>query len=231
MKLLLTSNGITNDTLASELEHLAGKKFNELKIGFIPTAAFANPGQKDWLILDQYRLYERGAKVYIISLADLTEQEIEERLNVVDVIFVGGGNTFYLSYMLQERGLFDLIPKLLATKVYAGISAGSMVASATLRVASQAIENQSVNYEQLNKLGSENRSSAKALNLVPFTVRPHLNRHLVDEINNGVLEKISSEMKITVYAIDDNCAVSVNDDEIKVVGEGESRIIIKGIIT
>jgi endonuclease/exonuclease/phosphatase family metal-dependent hydrolase len=32
MKLLLTSNGITNDTLANELARLVGKKFNELKI-------------------------------------------------------------------------------------------------------------------------------------------------------------------------------------------------------
>jgi dipeptidase E len=225
MKLLLTSNGITNNILASELERLANKKFNELKIGFIPTAAFVDPKQKDWLILDQYRLLERGAKVFIISLADLTKQEIEEQLSMVDVIFVGGGNTFYLSYILQEKGLFDLIPKLLESKVYAGISAGSMVVSATLRVTSQYIENQYINDEQLEKLGPKNRSSAKTLNLVPFAVRPHLNHHLVNEINNGVLEEISSKMKMTIYAIDDSCAVSVNGEEIKIVGEGESKII------
>lgn len=225
MKLLLTSNGIANDTLASELAHLANKEFNKLKIGFIPTAAFVDPEQKDWLVLDQYRLLERGAKVYIISLADLTKQEIEEQLSTMDIIFIGGGNTFYLSYILQERGLFDLIPRLLETKVYAGISAGSMVASATLRVTSQAIENQGINDEQLERLGPKNRSSAKTLNLVPFAIRPHLNHHLVDEINSGVLEKISSETKTKIYAIDDSCAVSVNGDEVKIVGEGESKII------
>ena len=86
MKLLLTSGGITNDTLARELEGLAGKPFRELKIGFIPSAAFGDPSDdKGWLIDDMWRLKYRGAKVAVISLVDLTAEEITEQLEPVDV--------------------------------------------------------------------------------------------------------------------------------------------------
>ncbi len=40
MKLLLTSNGLTNASIANALEELVGKPRNEIKVAFIPTAAF-----------------------------------------------------------------------------------------------------------------------------------------------------------------------------------------------
>ena len=98
MKLLLTSGGITNDELAGELAWLVGKPFDELKIAFIPTAAFSEPGDKGWLINDLHRLHERGAKVDIVDVAQLPANEMQSRLEWSDVVFVGGGNTFYLSY-------------------------------------------------------------------------------------------------------------------------------------
>lgn len=222
MKLLLTSGGITNDTLAKELETLAGKPFAQLKIGFIPTAAFGDPSEdKAWLIRDMHRLVERGATVAVISLSDRTQDEIAAQLEPVDVIFVGGGDTFYLSWIMQQKGLFALIPRLLETKVYASISAGSMIMTPSLAAVSHAIMAGGVR----DDLGPEERSSAQTLGLVSFMVRPHLNSHLVDEINGGVLEKIAAETGTTIYAIDDNSAVKVDGDEITPVGEGNWKII------
>lgn len=226
MKLLLTSNGICNDTLAKELETLAGKKFDELKIGFIPSAAFGNPSDdKSWLIDDLYRLRSRGARVAIISLADLTKEEIQQQLEPVDVVFFGGGKPFYLSWLLQQKGMFEWLPKLLDTKVYAGISAGTMLASVTLRLYSGAIQQSTINDEAYEKLGPTGRSNSRTFNFVPFAVRPHLNTHLVKEIDEGALEKIANKTKLTIYAIDDNCAMSVDGDKVKVVGEGAWKII------
>ncbi len=56
-------------------------------------------------------------------------------------------------------------------------------------------------------------------------VRPHLDRHCVEEINNGALERIATDTGIIIYAIDDNCAVSVQDGVATVVGDGKSRIV------
>jgi len=222
MKLLLTSGGITNDTVAHELETLVGKSFSELKIGFIPTAAFGDPSEdKSWLIRDMHRLVERGATVAVISLSDLTAEEIAAQLEPVDVVFFGGGDTFYLSWIMQQKGLFTLIPQLLKTKVYAGISAGSMITTASLAVVSHAIRAGGVRED----LGPAGRSSAKTLGLVPFMIRPHLNNHLVEEIRSGVLEKIAAEHNMTIYALDDNCAVKVDSKAVTVVGEGDWKTI------
>lgn len=222
MKLLLTSGGVTNDMLAKELETLAGKPFSELKIGFIPSAAFGDPSaDKSWMIRDLYRLVERGARVAVISLADLTVEEIAAQLAPVDVVFVGGGNAFYLSYLMQQKGVFDLLPKLLETKVYASSSAGSMIATASLETVSYAIHAGEVR----DDLGPKDRSSAKTLGLVPFLIRPHLGDHLVDEIDSGVLETIAARTGKMIYTLDDNSAIRVVDGDVSVVGEGEWRYI------
>lgn len=166
MKLLLTSGGITNDTLARELESLAGKSFSELKIGFIPSAAFGDPSEnKTWMIRDLHRLVKHGAKVAVISLADLTAEEVAVQLAPVDIVFVGGGNTFYLSWLMRQKGLFDLLPELVQTKVYAGISAGSMIATAGLETVSYVIKAGEV----CDDLGPKDRSNAETLGLVPFS--------------------------------------------------------------
>lgn len=222
MKLLLTSGGITNDALAAELEGLAGKKFDELKIGFIPSAAFGDPSDdKSWLINDMHQLQVRGARVAIISLADLSHEEIMTQLEPVDVIFVGGGNTFYLSWLMKEKDMASILSELLRTKVYAGISAGSMVATASLATASQAVYAEEVR----NDLGPHGRSCSETLRLVPFLVRPHLNSHLVEKLRGGALERIANKTSSKIYALDDSCAVRVIDDNVTVVGDGEWRVV------
>jgi len=221
MKLLLTSSGVTNDTLARELESLAGKKFNELKIAFIPTAGLCDMGEKGWLIDDMSRLKSRGAKIDIVDIAQLSSGEIVSRLEWSDVIFVGGGNTFYLSYWMQKSGLFDTLPKLLETRVYAGISAGSMVASSTIRTASQAYKSEHFYDESYEEFGPAGRSSAGSMKWVDFAFRPHLNSRYFPEVIQDKMQKIADALNVDMYVVDDDCAVKVDGDDVSVVGEGE----------
>jgi len=221
VKLLLTSSGITNDTLARELESLAGKKFNELNIAFIPTAGLCDMGEKGWLIYDMSRLKNRGAEIDIVDIAQLPESDIIKRLEWSDVIFVGGGNTFYLSYWMQKSGLFDTLPKLLETRVYAGISAGSMVASSTIRTASQAYKSEHFYDESYEEFGPEGRSSAGSMKWVDFAFRPHLNSRYFPEVTQDKMQKIADVINVDMYVVDDDCAVKVDGDDVSVVGDGE----------
>jgi hypothetical protein len=51
MKLLLTSAGITTQSIADALIELVGKPASEIKVGFVPTAANAEEGNKiDWYL-------------------------------------------------------------------------------------------------------------------------------------------------------------------------------------
>src|SRR5579864_3566477 len=152
MKLLLTSNGLSNPSIANALEDLVGKPRKQTKIAFIPNAGFPvddfKNESREWLVNDIYRIKEFCGFIDIVSLVDLTKEEILERLEYADVIFVGGGNAFYLSYCMEMVGLFDQLPKLLEARVYAGISAGSMIATASLRSVSGAINHPDKFYDE-----------------------------------------------------------------------------------
>jgi dipeptidase E len=227
MKLLLTSGGITNDTLARELEGLVGKPFHGLRVGFIPSAAFGDPSNdKGWLIDDIYRLKSRGARVAIISLADLTAEEIAAQLEPVDVIFVGGGQTFYLSWLMEQKDLFELLPKLLESKVYAGISAGSMIMTPKLLTVSFAIRKPGISDDELEELGPEGRSLAKTLGLVDFMLRPHMNgEEKFRDITPQMVQDAVQAAGVSAYMLDDQSAVRVVDNEVTVVGDGEWTLV------
>lgn len=60
MKLLLTSSGIDNRTIAEALQELTGKSPSEIKIGFVPIAINAEQGNKDWAINQFLKLWRHG---------------------------------------------------------------------------------------------------------------------------------------------------------------------------
>ncbi|MDB5161899.1 MAG: peptidase dipeptidase dipeptidase [Candidatus Saccharibacteria bacterium] len=226
MKLLLTSNGLSNDSIAAAFEDLIGKAPSEAKIAFIPTAGFIDRDNKEWLIQDMYRIFDRGYQVDIIDLTALTSEQIKDALTNSDAIFVGGGNTFYLSYWMEKMGLFELLPKLLETKVYAGISAGSMVAGQSLALSSPALNNpQAFIDEHYDEVGPSGQSLNKTLNLVDFIFRPHLNSRHFYLVKIDELKEKAKGLNKAVYAIDDNSALKIIDGNVEVISEGEWTLL------
>ncbi len=226
MKLLLTSSGLSNPSIANALEELVGKPRKDIKIAFIPNAGFPVDDfmheSRDWLVNDMYRIKEFCGFIDIVSLSDLTKDEIYERLEYADVIFVGGGNAFYLSYCMDNIDLFDELPRLLETRVYAGISAGSMIATASLRTVSGAIKNPEKFYAgDYEGLGPKGRSSGRSAKLVDFVIRPHLNQVRFDGNPQDIFKAIVADVKLSLYAIDDSSAVKVDGDKIEVISEGK----------
>jgi len=128
MKLLLTSAGITNKTIKHAMQDLLGKSFKTLSVAFIPTAANVESGDKAWLIDNLNEFKQLGiASLDIVDISALPKDIWEHRLSQAQVLIFGGGNTYHLMYWLEKSGLKKLLPKLLESKVYVGISAGSMV--------------------------------------------------------------------------------------------------------
>jgi dipeptidase E len=222
MKLLLTSNGLSNPSIAKAFQELIGKEPKDSKVAFIPTAAHSFSSNKFWLIDDLYRIKQQGYYVDIVDLTAVKKDRLTSILEPMDAIFFGGGNTFYLSYWLQQSGLFELLPELLETKVYAGISAGSIIAGKSMVLASQAMKNpkafEDEDYELLNPGGE---ASTKTLGLVDFIFRPHLNSPNSPWATKESLENKAKDIKNKIYALDDNSALKVVDDKVEVVTEGE----------
>lgn len=229
MRLLLTSNGISNNSINTALEELVGKPPKETKIAFIPTAAFPVDDEahesKDWLVDNLRQAKEYAGFIDIISLADLTREQVAKRLEYVDIIMVGGGNAFYLSYWMQETGLFDMLPDLLSTRVYVGISAGSMIASKSLRTCSQAIKSPDVFYaDDFKKLTNNNHAAGRAAQLVDFVVRPHYNQVRFPGNPDDIFKSLAREVQAPLYALDDNSALKIVDDKIDVISEGTWKL-------
>lgn len=180
MKLLLTSNGLTNPSIADALEDLVGKPRKQIKIAFIPNAGLAADDDlkvlnRDWLADNIYGIKEFCGYIDFVSLSDLTGEQVLERLEYADAIFVGGGDAFYLSYCMEKTGLFEELPELLKTRVYAGISAGSMIVTPSLRNARRAIKNLDMFYDKkYEEIGPKGKSAGRTAKLVNFEVAPHL---------------------------------------------------------
>lgn len=230
MKLLLTSNGITNKSLKTALLGLLGKPFEQSSLVFIPTAANAEPEDKQWLIDDFANIKKLSFKeIYIVDLAaeaSLPKELWWKQIEDADVILVGGGNNFYLSYWMDKSGLFDALPKLLESKVYVGISAGSMAVTAHLRVTGEALAKfGQLKDDEYGELGPEGQSLNKTIKLVDFVVRPHFNSPFFPKINENFLNEVAQTIKEPIYALDDQSAVKIDDAEVEVVSEGEWKLI------
>lgn len=215
MKLLLTSGGLSNESIINALLELTERPFAELNLAFIPTAANVEQGDKDWMINDLVTCTKLGFKsIDIVDISALPKDIWLTRLQEADIFFVEGGNTFHLMDWIEKSGLKDLLPEMLKSKVYVGVSAGSMVVCPSLDLSTS------------DRLYSESIGKYKkdeGLGFVDFLIRPHLNSPYFPNVNLENLETLAQELTNTFYAIDDNTAIKVVDGKIEVISEGEWR--------
>ncbi len=212
MKLLLTSNGFSNPSIIKALQDLVQKPFSELNFAFIPTATTQEDEDKTWLANDIYRASQLGFKKFdIVNIDAISNGDVKTRLEKADVLMFGGGDTFYLRDWIRKTGLEELLPEWLKTKVYIGLSAGSMVTNPNLHL--QNLRN--LYYEKVTS------NDESALNFVNFFIRPHYKAPHFPDVIDSNLEKWSKEVSQTIYAIDDMSAVKVEGDKVEVISEGE----------
>jgi dipeptidase E len=212
MKLLLTSGGIRNQTIAKALEELANKPLDQLKIAFIPTASNLESGNKDWLIDDLRRLsFLNFAEIDIVDISALPQSVWEERLKQSDILFVEGGNTYHLMYWFNKSGLSEILPELLKTRIYIGVSAGTIIATPSLINAE--FEKQPA--QDINEIIYD-----QGLSLVDFMIEPHINSNYFLDSTFENLEKRSKDYSYPIYGLDDNSAIKIDGDKIEVISEG-----------
>jgi|SRR3989344_5360447 len=219
MKLLLTSGGLTNNSIKKALRELAGKPFNSLKLAFIPTAANVEDGDKKWFLHDLNNFSKQKFKSFdIVDFSAVPQEVWQPRFEQADILVFGGGNTFHLMYWLRKSGLEDLLPKLLRTKVYVGISAGSIAATKSLALSRA---------DRLYSPTLGKYTGTTGLGLVDFQIQPHLNSRHFQGINIAGLKKIAKQASQVIYAIDDNSAIKVDGDKVSVISDGKWEKIIQ----
>lgn len=220
MKLLLTSAGITNKSIAESVISLVGKPAGEISVLFIPTAANTVGGDKGWLIdnLDDFKKQEYKS-VDILDIAGVPEKVWRPRMETADLICFGGGNEQYLAKIMRESSVDKVLPELLKNRVYMGISAGSMVVGQFLSHDLMKVVYPEEVFEELSQ----------PLAYVDCLFIPHLNSDYFTQVRKEVLEKYKADFTSSLYACDDNSALKIVDGNIEVVSEGETLVLNKNI--
>lgn len=217
MKFLLTSAGLQNDKLAQALRELVCKPLSETSILYVSTAANTGSDDKRWVInnLNQFVQYNLGS-IDIIDFSGLQESMFRPHFEKADVICFGGGDERYLAQCMKELSSYLL--KLLESKVYMGISAGSMITGSLPSTSAT------------QKLFPEDGFAAtegEGLGILPITFIPHLNSDFFESLRQPLLETLKDSFNQTAYIVDDETALKVDGNNIEIVGCGDHIVFTK----
>jgi dipeptidase E len=215
VKLLLTSGGITNESIRAALVELLGKPISESDALCIPTAMWGHPmlgpsavrrsvaGDPPFLMTSLG--WASVGVLELTALPSIGEERWVPWVRDADVLLVDGGDATYLYHWMRQSGLADVIPSLSDT-VWVGLSAGSMVM--TPRIGD----------------GFVNWPSApddRTLGVVDFSIYPHLDHELMPDNTMADAERWAADIAGPAYAIDDQTAIKVTDGTVEIISEGQ----------
>lgn len=162
-KMVLTSCGIIDSTLKQNFYKLLNKDISKVKILFITAAVDSENNSDTKWIDDEFKsILDLGVKKENIQEFKI-DYEID--LSLYDVIYMLGGNTFYLLKKIREAK-FDLKLKEAIENgvIYVGSSAGSVIMGSTTEL--------SLPYDK-NRV---NLTDFAGLKLFDGIIIPHANR-------------------------------------------------------
>lgn len=131
-KLLLASDG---KFLFSKGLGLIGIPKKQMEIAYVTTASKGGTKSLNYVEQSKQVMWERGYNFEEVDIEGKTEKELEAIFKNKNIIYVAGGNTFYLLKIVKESG-FDKVVEGLIEKgvVYVGVSAGAYIACPTIDV-------------------------------------------------------------------------------------------------
>lgn len=237
MKLLLTSNGITNPSIERALVALLGKPIPESKVLLVVTGIYPFPGGGTyaWQMLHGQIGGPLAALGWAsVGLLELTALPSIGRdawvpaLEEADALLVWGGHPHYLAYWMRESGLNAVLATLRPEMVYVGVSGGSIAAASFFgetylglpdTIATPLTAEEVVFTVPEGDL-TLTLATAKGAGLVDFAIIPHYTEpdHREASVENAAIW--AAKMGGTTYALDDQSAVRVVDGVVDVVSEG-----------
>ncbi len=136
-----------------------------------------------------------------------------------EAIVVGGGNTWQLIAMMQEKRMIDAIAKRVQEGVpYIGWSAGSNVACPTIRTT--------------NDMPITEPESFKAFNLIPFQINPHYldanpEGHAGETREARIEEFIEVNSDMYVVGLREGTMFWIEENQIRLIGPRNARVFKK----
>jgi dipeptidase E len=207
MKLVLYSGGSEEENRFLNIRALELTQVASPKLTLIPSSSYDAE--------DDYRYFvnefsELGVKRFMLFSVDTpyTKTLLTEVLKS-DLIFLGGGNTFYFLKHLKKAGMFEHFKKFLKRGgVLCGLSAGAIVLTPHVHTATVPHFDRDENPWDMKNLS--------AMRLVNFEFFPHYkNSKRYDE----ELMHHSKKSKFPLYACADGGGIIIEDERISFCGK------------
>lgn len=201
--ILLTSAGMD---VKEEILKVLPKPANQIKFAHIITASKVED-DLSYLAKETKEMRALGFQIEEIDIEGKNETGLREMLKDKDIVYVQGGNTFYLLKYVRESG-FDRVVKDLIDKgvIYIGVSAGSYIACPTIEMA---------NWKHADR-NTAGITDFTGLNLVPFLLSVHYKPEYKE-----ILQREVASAKYPVRILTDEQAILIRNDETTLVGKGE----------
>lgn len=199
-RILLLSLGL------GAIADFVGRPPDTVRVAFVPTAG--DPFEDSSFVdRDRTLLQGLGYDVTDLDLKGQTQSTLKTALLDVDVLFIAGGNTFYLLRWARESGLDRVLPEALERGLlYVGASAGAIIAGPDAEPVVELDDPQA----------APELSSYKGLGIVDIVVLPHFG----DEKYLATYEAIIQRYKDTYTVIPLR-----NDQAIVVEADGTHRVV------
>ncbi len=214
MRLLLTSGGITNDSIKHAFLELLGKKVEDSTVLCITSASYTfknGPYMAYGFLTGKIGApmvnlgFKKIGLLEATALPHISDQILEEQLKHVDAILVNGGDPLFLYHFFNQSRLMSHI--LEKNILYVGLSAGSMIL--TPDIGDEFI---GWNPEKL---------TSSTFGIVGFSIFPHLFYPELPDNNLENAKKWAEKLNHPCYAIDDETAFLVTDTTFEIISEGK----------
>lgn len=200
-KLILVSMLYQVTDLVSTIEPLlAGKT-----VTYIPTAGIVE--EIEGMVEDETNtLISLGLTVDVLDVSTASHESIVNSLTRNDIIFVGGGNTFYLLQELRRSEADKiLVQEVNKGKLYMGESAGAVIACPDISYCA--------GMDSPEK--APDLTDYTGLGLVDFYVVPHIGNEEMGEAAEKAVEEYNSRLDLKI--ITDKQVIQVEDERAKIL--------------
>lgn len=207
MKFFLSSVAIS-PAQGKPFEQLIGKQPQNITMALIENAA--DPyGPVEWVVEYRDMIKAHGYQVELVDLREYktSKTALKETLASKDVIWLGGGNVFYLRWILKDVGADVIIKKLVqGGVVYGGGSAGAVVAGPTLRY-----------FEEADDPDQAPELMTKGLGLIETVVIPHLDNPKYTQAAKKIDDFLTQDGYTTQPLTDAQALVLFDEEEPKMI--------------
>ncbi|WP_297945836.1 Type 1 glutamine amidotransferase-like domain-containing protein [uncultured Campylobacter sp.] len=191
---------------ATLFEDFAEQNIRAKEVLFIPTATNVEE-YRDYVDEAKEAFAKMGFEVQILDVSKASEVEAKAKIGAARVLYVSGGNTFYLLRELKKKDLVGLIAKRVQSGelVYVGESAGAMIAAPSVEYAAM-----------MDDAGDYGAAAQTGLYLVKFYPVPHYGEEPFVQSTAKILKAYGG--KLNLVPINNAEAIAVHGDKFEILG-------------